>query len=89
MLLSMAERTLSTRQIRSDLDWAAPENEARRVHAREQKKANEAWEAKKKKLAEGRLQSSTAAATKANKEMVCELDEPADNSMRRNKKITT
>lgn len=70
MLLSMAERTLATSQIRADLEWAAPENEARRVHAREQKKANDSWEAKKKKLIEARVQCSTPAQTKANKETV-------------------
>lgn len=69
MLLALAERTLSTPSIRTDLAWEAPENEARRVHLRVQKE-NDRWELRKKKLAEERIVCKTAAATKANKEEV-------------------
>lgn len=70
MLLALAERTLSTPAIRSDLAWEAPENEARRVNLRQLKKETERWDARKKKLAEARVLCKTAAATKANKEEV-------------------
>jgi hypothetical protein len=70
MLLAFAERTLSTPALRADLVWEAPENEARRVHARELKKENEDWAKVKKGLMAAALQAKTAAATKTNKEKV-------------------
>lgn len=70
MLLAFAERTLSTPALRADLVWEAPENEARRVHARELKKENAEWAKVKKGLMAAALQAKTAAATKSNKEQV-------------------
>jgi hypothetical protein len=70
MLLAFAERTLSIPALRADLVWEAPENEARRVHARELKKENEDWAKVKKSLMAAALQAKTAAATKTNKEKV-------------------
>ena len=73
MLLAFAERTFSTPALRADLVWEAPENEARRVHARELKKENEDWAKVKKGLMTAALQAKSAAATKANKEKVSRL----------------
>jgi hypothetical protein len=70
MLLALAERTLSSPAVRTDLVWEAPENEARRVHAREQKKENDQWEIKSKKMGADGVRCKTAAATKAHKELV-------------------
>jgi hypothetical protein len=70
MLLAFAERTLSTPAIRADLVWEAPENEARRVHAREIKKENEEWARIKKNLMAAALHCKTPAATKLNREKV-------------------
>jgi hypothetical protein len=70
MLLGLAERTLSTPAIRADLVWEAPENEARRQHAREIKAEMENWAKIKKNLMAAALHCKTAAATKANKEKV-------------------
>lgn len=70
MLLALAERTLSSPVIRTDLGWEAPENEARRVHAREQKKENDQWEIKRKKLSADGVRCKSAAATKAHQELV-------------------
>jgi hypothetical protein len=70
MLLAFAEKTLSSPAIRTDLVWEAPENEARRVHAREQKKENDQWETKRKKLSTDGVRCKSAAATKAHQEVV-------------------
>jgi hypothetical protein len=76
MLLALAERTLSSPAVRTDLVWEAPENEARRVHAREQKKENDQWEIKSKKMGADGVRCKTAAATKAHKELVSCWVEP-------------
>ena len=73
MLLALAERTLSTPAIRADLVWEAPENEARRVHAREIKKENEEWARIKKNLMAAALHCKTPAASKLNREKVSQL----------------
>jgi hypothetical protein len=70
MLLAFAERTLGTNKIKSDLESTARETEHRRRHAIATKAENNAWEAKKKKLAAARVQCRSAAETKANKELV-------------------
>lgn len=73
MLLAFAERTLVTPKLRAELDSTSGEFEERRRrrrHASATKKLFTHWEAKKKKLAEARVQCKTAAETKANKELV-------------------
>jgi hypothetical protein len=75
MLLSMAERTLTTKAIRHDLEYLVPENEARRIHARVHNWANLQWDVWKKEFAERTaaeaiLKMTTPAKTKADKDMV-------------------
>jgi hypothetical protein len=73
MLLALAERSLSARSIRADLDSTSGENEERRRHASGVKKETTAWEGRKKKLAEARVRCKSAAETKVNKELVRSL----------------
>jgi hypothetical protein len=70
MLLAFADRTVSTPDIRSDLDSTTAETEARRQHAAELKKENTAWDEMKKKLGDARIQCKSAIDTKANKDLV-------------------
>ena len=70
MLLALADRTLSTPKIRANIDSTSGEAEERRRHFNGVRRENNAWELKKKKLAEARVRCNSAAETKANKETV-------------------
>ncbi|WVQ74006.1 hypothetical protein IAR50_003587 [Cryptococcus sp. DSM 104548] len=66
MLLSLAERALTTPKMRGNIENFTVETKARREHANATKKEITTWEERKKKLSEERLKCKTAGETKAN-----------------------
>ena len=70
MLLALADRTLLNPRIRRDLTWEAPENEARRVYARQVKKGHERFDKIKKRLQGAKVGLNDVAAIKANEDEV-------------------
>ncbi|ODO06462.1 hypothetical protein L198_01694 [Cryptococcus wingfieldii CBS 7118] len=66
MLLSLAERALTTPKMRGNIENFTVETKARREHGNTTKKEVNAWEERKKKLSEERIKCKTAGETKAN-----------------------
>lgn len=86
MLLALAERSLSTKAIRAELDGNSGETEARKIHTAVTKSENAEWDDKKKKLAEERVLCKNAAQTKANQNKVAyALDDAKIRRARRRK----
>lgn len=65
MLLALCNKALQADKVRQELDSTGGEFEARRRVAAESKVLKEEWDSRKKKLAEEKLQVTSAAATKA------------------------